>query len=74
MYSVRSELDNVNAHALALKLPCNKRNAFMKDRLIFRRRGGPISKHVHVYGRTKFLVMDVEKTETWNDCAGESQQ
>jgi hypothetical protein len=38
------------------------------------RRGGLISKHVHVYERIHILVMDLEETKARNDCAGEGQQ
>jgi hypothetical protein len=37
---------------------------------LLRRRGGPISKHVHVKERIKILVMDLEETDARTDCAG----
>jgi hypothetical protein len=58
-----------------LLLWCNKRSAYTK-RLIPnpRRRGGPISKHVHVQERTKILDMHLKTIEDRNDRAGEGQQ
>jgi hypothetical protein len=57
-----------------LKRRCKKRNAHAENRPLLRRRGGSISKHVHVYDRIKILDMDLEETKARNDCAGKGQQ
>jgi hypothetical protein len=42
--------------------------------LLPRRRGGPISKHVHVWKRERIRVMFLGNAEVGNNCTGKGQQ
>jgi hypothetical protein len=47
----------------------NKRSAHLEKLPFPCRRGGPISKHLRVSEKIKMVVMDLEETEAWNNCA-----